>query len=38
MAKRNYDFSGWATRFNVKCSDGRTIKPESLPVARGVET
>ena len=23
--KRPYDFSGWATRFNLKCSDGRTI-------------
>ena len=21
----NYDFSGWATRNNIKCSDGRTI-------------
>ena len=21
----NYDFSGWATRHNLKCSDGRTI-------------
>lgn len=20
-----YDFSGWATRNNIKCSDGRTI-------------
>ena len=26
MAK-NYDFSGWASRYNIKCSDGRTIKP-----------
>jgi len=29
MAKskdKNYDFSGWATRFNIKCSDGRTIR------------
>lgn len=25
MAKPDYDFSGWATRTNVKCSDGRTI-------------
>ena len=25
MAK-NYDFCGWATRHNVKCSDGRTIR------------
>lgn len=22
---KNYDFSGWATRNNIKCSDGRTI-------------
>ena len=22
-----YDFSGWATVTNVKCSDGRIIKP-----------
>ena len=20
-----YDFGGWATKYNVKCSDGRTI-------------
>lgn len=26
MAKK-YDFSGWATRANIKCSDGRTIMP-----------
>lgn len=25
MRNKNYDFSGWATRNNVKCSDGRTI-------------
>ena len=24
--KEKYDFSGWATRFNIKCSDGRTIR------------
>lgn len=24
--KRNCDFSGWVTRNNIKCSDGRTIK------------
>ena len=22
-----YDFSGWATKFGVRCSDGRTIWP-----------
>lgn len=25
MAKKKYDFAGWATRNNVKCADGRTI-------------
>lgn len=25
MRNKNYDFSGWATRNNIKCSDGRTI-------------
>ena len=26
MSKSVYDFSGWATRVNLKCSDGRTIR------------
>ena len=26
MEKFDYDFSGWATRNDVKCSDGRTIR------------
>ena len=26
MAKREYDFTGWATRNDIKCSDGRTIR------------
>ena len=25
MDKTDYDFSGWATKSNIKCSDGRTI-------------
>lgn len=25
MNKKNYDFSGWATKYGIKCSDGRTI-------------
>ena len=29
MAK-TYDFSGWATRCNVRCSDGRTILPNAF--------
>lgn len=28
--KEKYDFSGWATRFNIKCSDGRTIRPKAF--------
>ena len=26
----NYDFSGWATRNNVRCSDGRTIMKDAF--------
>ena len=26
MPEKAYDFSGWASRYNVKCSDGRTIR------------
>ena len=25
-----YDFSGWATKNNIRCSDGRTIKPNAF--------
>ncbi len=25
MGKKTYDFAGWATKYNMKCSDGRTI-------------
>ena len=24
--KKKYDFSGWATRNDIKCADGRTIR------------
>ena len=27
---RNYDFSGWATRNDLKCSDGRTIRKDAF--------
>lgn len=27
---KEYDFSGWATRANMKCSDGRTILPNAF--------
>lgn len=26
MAERTYDFSGWASRYDLPCSDGRTIR------------
>ena len=26
----SYDFSGWATRYNVKCADGRTIMKDAF--------
>lgn len=28
--ENNFDFSGWATRANVKCSDGRTIMKDAF--------
>lgn len=30
MSKPKYDFSGWATRTNLKCSDGRTILKDAF--------
>ena len=30
MAVRDYDFSGWATRNDVRCSDGRTIRRDAF--------
>lgn len=29
------DFQGWVTKFNVRCSDGRTIKPEAFSEMNG---
>ena len=26
MAKQEYDFIGWATKNDIRCSDGRTIR------------
>lgn len=31
----NYDFAGWATRFNIKCADGRTIKQSAFDDCNG---
>ena len=30
MAKNKYDFAGWATRANLRCSDGRVIKSNAF--------
>lgn len=30
MGKLNYDFSGYITKYNILCSDGRTIAPEAF--------
>lgn len=30
MSKTDYDFSGWATRNNIRCSDGRTIMNDAF--------
>lgn len=30
MAKKKYDFSGYATKVNLRCSDGRTIKKDAF--------
>lgn len=31
----NYDFGGWATRWNKRCSDGRTILPNAFSENNG---
>ena len=36
MAK-NWDFSGWATKAGIKCSDGRTILPNAFSANDGME-
>lgn len=33
----NYDFSGWATRNNLRCSDGRTIMKDAFKHCDGTE-
>lgn len=35
MTKKNYDFSGYATKANVKCGDGRVIMPEAFKESNG---
>lgn len=36
MAKKNYDFWGWATRNDLKCSDGRTIRHNAFKDCDGL--
>lgn len=33
----NYDFGGWATRANMKCSDGRTIMKDAFIDCDGIQ-
>ena len=34
--EKTYDFSGWATRINLKCSDGRTIMKDAFKHCDGM--
>ena len=36
MAKKKYDFCGWATRNDIKCSDGRVIKHDAFKMNDGM--
>lgn len=35
MSKEKYDFSGWVTRFGIKCSDGRVITKDAFKECDG---
>ena len=37
MKVKEYDFSGWATKNNVKCSDGRVIMKDAFAHLDGVQ-
>ena len=34
-SKKDYDFSGWATKNNIRCSDGRTILKDAFKINDG---
>ena len=36
ISRNDYDFSGWATRANMKCSDGRTIMKDAFIDCDGI--
>lgn len=35
MAVTGYDFAGWATKFNIRCGDGRTIRENAFKHCSG---
>lgn len=35
MSKRHYDFAGWATKNDIRCTDGRTIKHGAFSADNG---
>ena len=37
MRSTNYDFSGWATRNDIKCADGLTIRQDAFADCDGIE-
>lgn len=37
MTTKNYDFSGWATRNDIRCSDGRTIRKNAFKAQDGTK-
>lgn len=37
MAEEKYHFGGWATKNNVKCSDGRTIRKDAFKIQDGTK-
>lgn len=37
MAKKKFDFCGWATKNNIRCADGRTIMRDAFAEQDGVE-
>jgi len=36
MPREMYDFGGWATKFNIRCADGRTIRPGAFDDCDGI--
>lgn len=35
MPEKNYDFGGWATKNNIRCADGRTIRRDAFKECDG---